>query len=132
MSHGVTAAPCNPLKQEGNSCDTVRHGGGSLKSQKPLILLAIPAGLEPATHGVEIRYLTGVSTVQNRRSSFQLGARAALFLGRIKRENQPRSGEGSFGGSTTGVTELARPKKNRFVRHCLFKLNGFSGSIQVR
>jgi hypothetical protein len=56
MSHGVTAEPCNPLKQEGNSCDTMRHGKGFRKSQKPLILLAIPAGFEPATHGVEIRY----------------------------------------------------------------------------
>jgi hypothetical protein len=59
MSHGVTAAVCNPLKQEGNSCDIVRHGKGFQKSQKPLILLAIPAGFEPATHGVEIRYSLG-------------------------------------------------------------------------
>ena len=36
--------------------DQVRHRTGAYKSQKPLILLAIPAGLEPATRGVEIRY----------------------------------------------------------------------------
>src|SRR3981189_936262 len=56
MSHGATAALCNPLKQEGNNCDTVRHGKGFQGSQKSLISLAIPAGFEPATHGVEIRY----------------------------------------------------------------------------
>ncbi len=45
MSQGIAAAPCNSLKQEGNDCDTVRHGNGFQISQKPLILLAIPAGL---------------------------------------------------------------------------------------
>ena len=41
MSHGsgIVAAPCD-----------------GLKIPEPLILLAIPAGFEPATHGVEIRY----------------------------------------------------------------------------
>src|SRR5260221_10757632 len=39
MSHGVTATLCNSLKQEGNSCDTVRHETEPQNSQKPLILL---------------------------------------------------------------------------------------------
>ncbi len=56
MSHGTAGDLCNSLKQDGNSCDTVRHRTGAQKSQKPLILLAVPAGLEPATRGVEIRY----------------------------------------------------------------------------
>jgi hypothetical protein len=56
MSHGDAAPPCNSLKQEGNSCDTLRHGLEWQKSQKALKTLAIPAGFEPATHGVEIRY----------------------------------------------------------------------------
>ena len=56
LSHGLAATRCNSLKQEGNNCDMVRHRKGSRKTQKALILLAIPAGFEPATHGVEIRY----------------------------------------------------------------------------
>ena len=31
MSHGLAALPCNSLKQEGNDCDTARHGARSLK-----------------------------------------------------------------------------------------------------
>jgi hypothetical protein len=50
MSHGVTATLCNSLKQEGNSCDTVRHETGPQNSQKPLILLAIPAEFVPCNN----------------------------------------------------------------------------------
>jgi hypothetical protein len=56
MSRVVAAIPCNSLKQEGNGCDMRRHELDEQKSEKWLILLAIPAGLEPATRGVEIRY----------------------------------------------------------------------------
>jgi hypothetical protein len=35
----------------------MRHGFKANKSLIPLEILAIPAGFEPATHGVEIRYL---------------------------------------------------------------------------
>ena len=56
MSHGLAATVRNSLKQHGNSCDTERHELQSVKFEKRLILLAIPAGFEPATRGVEIRY----------------------------------------------------------------------------
>jgi hypothetical protein len=56
MSHGLTATVRNPLKQGGNECDIERHEIDGAKFKKCLILLAIPAGFEPATHGVEIRY----------------------------------------------------------------------------
>jgi hypothetical protein len=49
MSHGVTAALCNSLKQEGNGCDKLRQGTASPQSRKPLILLAIPAEVEHQT-----------------------------------------------------------------------------------
>jgi hypothetical protein len=56
LSHGLTATFRNSLKQHGNGCDIERHYLGGRKFKKRLILLAIPAGFEPATHGVEIRY----------------------------------------------------------------------------
>src|SRR5713101_1287117 len=57
MSHGLAAAPCNSLKQEGNSCDRVVHGTGLRNQQKPLVSSALPAGFGPAADGVEVRYL---------------------------------------------------------------------------
>jgi hypothetical protein len=48
MSHGLTALVRNSLKQEGNDCDTERHELDGSKSKKCLILLAIPAGKQPA------------------------------------------------------------------------------------
>ena len=56
MTHGLTGTVRNPLKQGGNECDIERHETDGAKFKKYLILLAIPAGLEPATRGVEIRY----------------------------------------------------------------------------
>ena len=56
MSHVIAVILCKPLKQDGNVCGTMRHENGLKKLHKQLILLAIPAGLEPATRGVEIRY----------------------------------------------------------------------------
>jgi hypothetical protein len=55
VSHGLAVTARNWLKQEGNSCDMERHEAEGKKSEKCPILLAIPAGFEPATHGVEIR-----------------------------------------------------------------------------
>jgi hypothetical protein len=56
MSHGLIAHVRNSLKPIENDCDMVRHKIDGAKFRKCLILLAIPAGLEPATRGVEIRY----------------------------------------------------------------------------
>jgi hypothetical protein len=47
MSHRLAGPKRNSLKQGGNSCDTVRHEIRGGKLQKPLILLAIPAGIAP-------------------------------------------------------------------------------------
>jgi hypothetical protein len=43
MSHGTAVHVRNPLKQEGNGCDTVRHEIDGQKFKKCPILLAIPA-----------------------------------------------------------------------------------------
>jgi len=46
-SRVIAVIPCKPLKQDGNVCDTMRHENGLNKSHKQLILLEIPAELEP-------------------------------------------------------------------------------------
>jgi hypothetical protein len=55
MSHGLAGSVCKSLKQQGNSCDILQHGSRAMTSSISLKSLAIPAGFEPATHGVEIR-----------------------------------------------------------------------------
>jgi hypothetical protein len=50
MSHGITATFCNSLKQEGNSCDILRHEFDGQKFKKCLISLAIPAELRTLRH----------------------------------------------------------------------------------
>jgi len=47
---------CKSLKQQENVCNILQHQVHVVSTSKCLKLLAIPAGFEPATHGVEIRY----------------------------------------------------------------------------
>jgi hypothetical protein len=56
MLRRLAGSAGEPLRFQGNSAQQAQHDLGVLNSIKPLNLLAIPAGLEPATRGVEIRY----------------------------------------------------------------------------
>ena len=52
---------CKSLKQQGNVCNILQHGAAGIWPTNSLKSLAIPAGFEPATHGVEIRYSVELS-----------------------------------------------------------------------
>ena len=56
VSHALSGIEKDCLKLKGFSDHGMRHGSGASIDPKPLKKLAIPAGFEPATHGVEIRY----------------------------------------------------------------------------
>ena len=56
MSHGIPARGCKSLKQQENVCNILQHATLLACWLNLLKTLAIPAGFEPATHGVEIRY----------------------------------------------------------------------------
>jgi hypothetical protein len=50
-SHGIAASYCKPLKR--NVCDNVQHEFAARKFKKCPVLLATPAGFEPATFSLE-------------------------------------------------------------------------------
>jgi hypothetical protein len=54
--HGLIGNGRERLKSEGFIRYPAVHGISALNSNSALKTLAIPAGFEPATHGVEIRY----------------------------------------------------------------------------
>ena len=56
MSRRFAVIATEPLELLRNLAQQAQHDLKIKISHKYLILLAIPAGFEPATHGVEIRY----------------------------------------------------------------------------
>jgi hypothetical protein len=57
VSHGLSGTKRESLILKGFLQHEMRHEFSENRTRIPLILLAVPAGFEPATRGVEIRHL---------------------------------------------------------------------------
>jgi hypothetical protein len=57
---------------------TVGHGFSKKRTLIPLKSLAIPAGFEPATHGVEIRYSRAIDRLADRRLGLRFAGRRRI------------------------------------------------------